>query len=360
MRRTRWLFLAAIPVIIFFIGGTYLNRKISLAKDAPELPKTLAAGLDASIPDWKYTKSIGTRPVYQIIAKSFRQIKDPSVAELEGLELHLYHKEGTEYDLVRSAKAQFDRTANTLYSDGDVDITMGVPVDGPPHGRLLKIHATGVSFESMTGKATTARRAEFEFDQGSGSSVGAEYDPDTRDLHLLGQVALDWRGKSADFTPMHIEAGEAFYKERESKIILLPWSKLTRDTLHMEAAMSVVTLDNGNVQLAEVQSGHGVKEDPDRKVEFAADNLTLHFADGMQVSKIEADRNGKLISTAETMRTTVTGDRLVLDFDATSKESTLKTAVSTGSSVAEALPLPKPGSELAETRILRSDTIQLK
>src|ERR1700676_4019953 len=106
MRRTRWLFLAAIPVILFSIGGSYLNRKISLAKDAPASPKALEGGIYASIPDWKYTKSIGTRPVYQIIAKSFRQIKDPSVAELEGLELHLYHKEGREYDLVRSAKAQ--------------------------------------------------------------------------------------------------------------------------------------------------------------------------------------------------------------------------------------------------------------
>ena len=38
----------------------------------------------------------------------------------------------------------------------------------------------------------------------------------------------------------------------------------------------------------------------------------------------------------------------------------MKTAVSTGASVAEAQPIAKAGTELAETRILRSDTIQLK
>ena len=46
-------------------------------------------------------------------------------------------------------------------------------------------------------------------------------------------------------------------------------------------------------------------------MEFAADETpTLHFGDGMQVNKVEGDRNGKLISTAQTDVTTVTGDRL--------------------------------------------------
>src|SRR5580658_8152741 len=330
MRRTRWLFLAAIPVIIFFIGGSYFKNRSLLEKDAPQPPKALDAGTDASIPDWHYMKSDGTRPVFFVSAKSMRQKKDASHMELDGLELHLYHKNGTEYDLVRTDNGQFDMSAKLLYSEGKVDITMGVPVDGPQHGRMLRIQSSGVRFESETGKATTDRRADFEFDQGSGSAVGVDYDPDTRDLHLRSQVALDWKGKTADFVPMHIEAGEAYYKERESKVILLPWSKLKRDTLSMEAGMSVVTLDHGEVQLAESVKGHGIKDDPDRKIEFGADQLTLHFAEHMQISKIEGDRNARMVSSAQTMRTTVTGGKVDLDFDPTAN-STLLTAVATGS-----------------------------
>ena len=103
--------------------------------------------------------------------------------------------------------------------------------------------------------------------------MGAEYDPQTRELHMKSQISLDWRGKTADSIPMHIEAGEAFYREKESKVILIPWSKLTRDTLRLEGGMSVVTLDEGEVRLAEIEKGHGIKEDADRKVEFGADSM---------------------------------------------------------------------------------------
>ena len=47
-------------------------------------------------------------------------------------------------------------------------------------------------------------------------------------------------GKGKRSKPMLIEAGEAYYRETESKVFLLPWSKLTRDTLHMEAAAVTV------------------------------------------------------------------------------------------------------------------------
>ena len=151
--------------------------------------------------------------------------------ELDQIELRLYHKDGSEFDLVRSDKAQFDMPAKSLFSEGGVEITMGVPAGGPPRGRVLKIHSSGVRFESETGKTVTDRPATFEFDQGGGSAVGAEYDPNTRELHLRGQVTLDWRGKTRDAIPMHAEAGEAVYRERDSKVTLFPWSKLTRNTL---------------------------------------------------------------------------------------------------------------------------------
>ncbi len=362
MRRTRWLFLAAIFAIVVWVGSTYLKRKAIFAKGAPAAPKLLDPRFDAESQNWHYgefDKTTG-RPKWKIRAKSAIELKQPPVTQLEGVELELYDKDASQYDLIKSAKAQFDANAKTLFSDGDADIDLNIPVEGPRRGHMVKIHSSGISFQSETGKASTDRRTEFEFDQGSGSAVGADYDPQTRELHLRSQVALDWRGKSAASTPMHIEAGEAYYKERESKVVLLQWSKLTRDTLHMEGGLSIVTLDNGDVREAVLKDGHGERDDPDRQVKFSADYLNLHFADGMVVDKINGDRNAKLISTAQTMRTTVTGNSMDMNFDTTNKDSTLTGVVSSGSSVAEAVPLPKAGTEPGDTRILHSDTIRLK
>ena len=88
-----------------------------------------------------------------------------------------------------------------------------MPVDGPQHGHIVKIQSSGVQFDTQTGKANTDRPVRFEFDQGGGTSMGAEYDPQTRELHMKSQIALDWRGKTTDSVPMHIESGEAFYRE---------------------------------------------------------------------------------------------------------------------------------------------------
>ncbi len=359
MRRTRWLFLAAILGILSSIGATYFNRKGRMEKDAPAPPKPLESGVDASIPDWVYTKSDGERPVVQVRAKSFRQMKDQSVSELDGLELRLYHKDGSEFDLVHSAHARFDMSAKVLFSDGEVDITMGVPADQPPSGRLLRIHGSGMRFESDTGKATTDRAVTFGFDRGNGSAVGAEYDPSIRELHLHNKVILDWRGKTPEAKPMHVEADQAIYYERDSKVVLFPVSRFTRDTLHMEAGRSDVQLDKGVIRSAKVLMARGVHDDPGRKVEYAADELNLNFDDGMVIRTIDGHDHAQLISTSDTARTTVNSDRLDMDFDTSTKESTLKTAVATGQSVVEATPIPRPGTQPGDTRILRSDVVRL-
>jgi lipopolysaccharide export system protein LptA len=223
----------------------------------------------------------------------------------------------------------------------------------------VRIHTSGVRFGSDTGKASTDRKAKFDFEQGHGSADGVDYDPNTRELHLRSKVQLHWNGKAPHGKPMLIEAGEAFYHEAESKVFLQPWSKLTRGSLHMEGAGAQVTLDHGAIKEAIAQSARGVEEDPGRKVEFAADSLWLRFGEGTKIEEIKGQQNGKLISTANAMRTTVTGDVIVLEFEAGAEESTLKHALAMQKAVAEAHPLPRPGELLAETRVLRSEVIHL-
>jgi lipopolysaccharide export system protein LptA len=375
MRLSRWLILAALLAIVGFVLQTYIKRQQALARDMPAAPRPLETGINGRASNWVYSQTDGERPRVTVRAKSFRQVQAPSLMELEGVELQLFHRESDQFDLVRSAKAQFDIAAKTLYADGVVDITMARPAAGKPTvvpkfgedseeeenpgGRIVKIRTSGVRFASDTGKASTGRRADFEFEQGNGSAEGVDYDPTSRELHLRSQVELHWMGKGPRSKPMLIEAGEAYYREMESKVFLLPWSKLTRDMLHMEGASSVVTLDKGEIKEALTEAAHGVQDDSGRKVEFAADSLLLTFGDAMAVREIKGQHHGKLVSTAATMRTTVTGEIIDLQFDPAARESTLTHALAMQKAVAEAQPLPKPGELLGETRVLRSEVIHL-
>jgi lipopolysaccharide export system protein LptA len=360
MRFGRWLLVAAILVISLAVGSSYIERKAAQQSDAPVPPKMLEKGIEGRADKWTYTQSDGDRPRVRIRADSFRQIKEPSLVELDGVELEIYHQDGKKYDLVKSAKAEFDVSAKSLFSDGEVEITMAVPdVDDPPTAHLLKIHTSGARFASDTGVASTDRFARFDFDRGSGSSTGAEYDPATRELHLKKDVKLDWRGKPGS-TPMHAEAGEAQYREREAKVILYPWSKLQRAALSMDAGMSVILLEKDRISHADLVAGKGVQEKNGRKVDFSADRIAMDFDKDMVVRKITGEQNGRLVSTSPTARTTVTGNELQMDMAAVNKESVLTNAVATGSAVAESVPLPRPGALQADTRVLKSETIRLK
>jgi len=359
MRHTRWLFLAAIVAICLVVGITYYQRRAILGREVIVHPKPLESGVDSRANGWQHTEFKGDQKHFTIFARNMRAIKDPSLIELEGVELQLFHENGEKSDLIRSEKAQFDTSAKTLYSEGEVEIIMGVPADQPPAGRLLHIHGSGMRFASDTGKATTDRPVTFGFGRGTGSAVGAEYDPATRELRLHSKVVLDWRGKTREAKPMHVEADQAIYTERDSKVVLLPTSRFTRDTLQMQGGRSDVELEKGAIRFAKVQMAHGIHDDPGRKVEYAADELNLNFDDGMVIRTIEGRDHAQLISTSDTGRTTVNSDRLDMDFETSAKESTLKTAVATGKAVVQAVPVARPGSQPGETRVLRSDIVRL-
>lgn len=357
MRVGRWLILALILGIIVFVGDTYSRHRKDI--EALVAPPGLDLGLDALSNSWCDHEHDGAKLTFEICAKNFKQVKDPAHMELEGVSLKLYHKEDKEFDLIETDKAEFDPNTKNLYSDSQVDITMGLPTEGPQHGHLLKIHTSGVHFDKDTGRATTDRAANFEFDQGTGSATGAEYDPNTRQLHLRKEAILDWRGKTAEAKPMHIEAAEAYYLEKESKVVLMQWSKLARENLKMDAGMSTVLMEHNEIKRVDSQSGRGVEDKDGRMVEFEADHLGLDFGEHMVVSHIEGTDHAKLISSSPSGRTTATGNRLDLGFDVAGGESTLSTAVTTGNSVAESVPVAAPGSS-AETRVLRSETIRMK
>jgi hypothetical protein len=134
--------LVAIVAILAAVAGTYYYRNKNLAKQAPAPPKSLPVEVDAAASDWVWSSYRGKDPVVEVRAKSFRQVKER--LELERVELRLHHRDAQKFDLVKSAKCRFDVGQGTLYSEGEVEITMGLPAEGTPRGRLVLICSSGL------------------------------------------------------------------------------------------------------------------------------------------------------------------------------------------------------------------------
>jgi lipopolysaccharide export system protein LptA len=356
LRSTRVLLLLAIVLILGAVGASWYRQRSALSRQAPKPPKSLPLDTAAEMSDWVYTKEQGGR-ITEVRARNFRQLNEPSRLELEKVEIRLFKPGGKSFDQIRSAHAQLDQATETLYSDGEVEITMGVPAEGAPKGRLMTIRSSGVSFDVKTGRATTEREASFAFDLGEGKAVGAVYDPNVRELIMKSQVGLHWRGADPKAKPMALEAGELTYRERDSLVLLPAWSRLTRDVTELSATDSVVTLEEGMIRKVEGKQARGSAAYPNRKLEYAADHLLMHLDAKGEVEKVVGSDNARAVSTSDAARTSTTADRVELEFDTAKGESTLKRALAMGHAFMESVPVPRKGVLPPESRRLRSEAI---
>jgi lipopolysaccharide export system protein LptA len=355
LRSTRILLLLAIVLVVGAVGTLYFRQRSSAAGNPVAAPKPLPLNTDATATDWTWSdgRSVTVR------AKRFRLANDPQRVELEDVELRISQNGGEQYDLIRSASAQFDPIAETMYSDGEVEITKSVPAGGLPVGRLLKIRSSGVTYDRKGGRVSTNRAAEFTFDAGDGFCVGASYDPALGDIIMKSQVRLDWRGGGPSSRPMRIEAGELIYKERDSYVDLHPWSRLTRDNAVVEGGAALIKLEGGAIRRVEAKSAHGVDNLPRRNLQYAADRLYIDFTPKGAIEKVNAEDNARLVSTTPASRSTVTGDAIAMDFDIQGSDSQLSRALARGNSRMESVPLARPGASRPETRRLMSDVLLL-
>jgi len=356
MRRIGPLILVVILILGGMVAAAWMSRVKHQHKAAPAVPRMLPPNTSSTAEEWVYRQSNANGTSVEVHTRDYRQIANSDSMELTGMELHLFSKDGATYDKVNSEKAVFDTYAGLLYSEGAVSIAMKVPANQSPDEGTLVIQSSGVHFESKTGKAYTDRPASFHFGRNEGSCVGASYDPQTHELVLQSQVELMWRGKTDGTVPMKIEAGNAVYKELESKVYLSPWSKLTRDTLTMQGGAAVVTLADQRLQLVDAQSAKGVDNQPGRRVEFSADHLVTNFDDDGLISHVVGDQHAHLTSSTKAGVTHVDADHVDMAMAGVNGNSVLQTATATGHAVSESTPAPAPGGQAPERRLLRSDT----
>lgn len=359
MRHTRWLLLAALITVVAAVGYIYFGRLASMAKDNPAPVRPLPTGVEATAQEWHYSTKTGNCPQLEVRSKSFRQVKEPATFELEGVNLQLFHDCGKEFDRVESAKAQFDTTTGIMFSEGEVQITMGIPAGKEPTEHQIKVTSSGVRFETKTGTASTDRPAEFLFEGGTGKSVGAEYDPNKHELQLKNAVEINLKAKGPTGKATKIETAYLVYLEKESKVVMQPWSRLTREGLVLNTAMSVAEIENKHLKRLEAVNAWGSIDEDGRKVEYQAEAVQAWLTPEGQVTTMTAERKAHLVSTSDTARTDIQSDKIDMEFATTDKDSVLSRALATGHSVVDSNPVVKPGAPQGETKVLKSDVVEM-
>ena len=328
----------------FWSAPAYLKRRDILDKEPPVHPKPLETGVDGRANDWQHTVFKGDKKHFTIRARNIREIKEPSLMELEGVDLQLFRDDGAKVgpDPLREGAVRY-RSQDALFRR---------------RGRHHHGRAGGPGAYRPPVAHPRFRNAVCErYGQG-------HYGP-ARHVWIRPRQRL---GRRRRIRSQHSRAAAAQQGRRSTGAAKLPtpspcmskrirpsitsairkWSctrsrnsPATRCTWKPAGAMS--SSIKGAIRSAKVLMARGVHDDPGRKVEYAADELNMDFDDGMVIRTIEGHDHAQLISTSATARTTVNSDRLDMDFETADKESTLTTAVATGKSVAEATPLPRAG-----------------
>jgi lipopolysaccharide export system protein LptA len=362
MRGIRWLLLVAIAAIIAVVALKYLAEKRRLAGDTPRPPAALSADLSATSSHYEYrdTDLATGRVRSDIAAESMQQVKDASRVELKGVVMKIYSKDSKSFDLVKSAAATFDTDARSLFSQGDVEITLNLPIDGPAPPAPTVIKTSGVTCDSNTGRAETDQPSSFVFEKGDGKAVGATYDPTTHELQMKHDVEVHWNPPTPGAKPMKIEGYSLYYHETLGEIWLKPWGRLTRENMVVDGEEIVVKMQDRVIRNVSALHAHGRDDQPARKILYAADELSMDFDDSGVARKIDANKNANLTSTSETAETNVTAGHVIMNFEADGKAALLTDVDASGDAVVTSKPLSVPGHPLTETHVLRSETLAMK
>jgi len=359
MRRIRPLLLFAIAGILTAVGASYYFQRSLQKKQAPPLPQSIPQNMNATANDWVRSKTEGSRTIWEVRAGSFRQLNGPSRFELEKVRVRVFDKNGKSFDEVKSAKAQFDIEASLLSSEGVAEITMGLPADGRKKDRLVFIKTSGLKYDGKTGMIYTDQPVEFTFEEGHGKARGASYDPNARELHLKAAAEFFFQGSAPADRWTKVESDEAVYKEGSGIVVLSPWSRMVRADMMLEAGVSTITIDKGNIRRVDAVAAHGFEHNGERRVDYAADNLTLQFANGGFVETIQGEGKARLSSVKDEVATTIWSNQLELKFTIDGKQSSLASALGHGNVVVESKPVRRTDRGAEDTRVLRSDTIEL-
>ena len=360
LRRVRWMLLLAMAVVAAVVGWIYWRERLSRLATRQAPPAPLPENTSAVAAQWEYEIKSGDQSRILIRASRFEQSKQPPLIHLDGLEMEIRQVGSPRYDLVRSPKGTFSQKEGLLTADGAVEITLGLTRDAAaPPERVMRIRTSAVRLEVQTNRAWTEKEAEFEFGAARGRSLGAAYDPAAREIIMESQAELEWTGSPAKL-PLQIRASRVLYRELASEVMLSAPSRLVRGGFALRGEDAFVKLNSeGEIDRVETTGASGSDQTANRRLDFEAGGLVIHFAEKAEVRRIEATQRARMTSTTAAGATEVTADRLYLDFVPAASGSELQHALAMGQSQVVNRPAQAKDRPRQPVRVMEAETIHL-
>ena len=205
----------------------------------------------------------------------------------------------------------------------------------------------------------TDQHVSFTFENGDGFCTGASYDPQMHTLNLNGGVTLNLRGKGPNSKPMKVESQQLAWNETTAVLLLLPWSRLTRDQTVVDAGASTVQMKDGQISSIAAPQAHGTDKEPNRQLEYAADMINVHYNDAGEMDSLMGTGNAKVTAHGTGSDTNMTGALIYLAFKTENGESILTSATAKGKGTIESKPLPDPAGNTPDTKVMKAEILDL-
>jgi LPS export ABC transporter protein LptC len=347
-------------VLLVATGAVYYYQRLAAEANATAPPAKLPPHLRGTADRWQWAHTVDGKPVVQVSAREYRMVESPSRVELEDVELRIFGQNQDQYDRVRSKRADVDTQSRTMYSDGEVEITMHVPSNGDPMPeRPLVIRSSKVHFETDTGIARTEQPAFFEFAEGFGESVGAVYNPQTKQVHLLQDVVFHFSQDHDAENATRVSASSALYLEGESRIDLQGPTQLCRDTLQIDAGDAKLHLTEGTIRAIHAREVRGRDQEPGRKLAFGGDQVDLNYRADGSLHEIVSHTGSYLDSESPTALTKARSRFMHLFFREGTEDPILEKSFSRGAARLESIPAGEAASRQGR-RMLESEEIEVQ
>ena len=316
MKSIRFALLLGVGIMLVAVVLDFLDSRRTHAKIGVRELEAIPPELSSQSSRWSWSQSSGDKRKIEIFADSVRQKKETLLLELEGVELKIFGEDGNSYDRVLSGRAEFDSQTETLYSEGEVILALGLSLDDPASAAKprTRIRTSGVTFESKTGICRTERYTEYEFDGGSGHSVGAFYDSIHRFIRMKSEAYMERDPSSPGRPPLTVSAGELFYDENAHRIDLKGGVVLRQGVREVQSAEASIYLENGQIRRIEAVSAVGSDAQENRDIRFAAQRLTLFYDEQRFLERISANGAAELRSASASSRIDIRGERIELSY----------------------------------------------
>lgn len=223
-----------VVVLAAFLGiskwkATFIHR---------DLPRQLGINIQQESNGVTYTQAHAGHILFKIHASRVVQLRD-SRALLHDVSIEFYGPDGKRTDRIEGDAFEYDQKTGVAVTSGLVSMTLAGPLSphaapgslstARPHnkqrasagqnatGGKIHVQTSGLTFNEKTGVVTTTQLVNFSLSQGSGSAVGALYNPKQGYLVLDRTVQLTTR-RNGQTVVIHARHAEF---ERDARLCTL-------------------------------------------------------------------------------------------------------------------------------------------